>query len=568
MSGVAPLAVFFDATGSSSKVTDKPFHEVRYTWNFGDPAGNATWAQGTRPGQSLKNIAYGGVASHVFETPGTYTVTLTGYDGVNTSSKTTTIVVTDPNTVYSGTQTVCVANSSMPVAGSNGCPVGAAVANESSLQVIADTLAQSKRRILLKRGDSWNTVANTFFGKSDTIIGAYGVGSPPLVRLTAANTNGFTIYANSPAIHHFTLMDIDFVGAGGVGNIASFGGALPGSGFLALRLRSTGTGGITAGGSGLSVVDCDMANLMGGMGYVGVYVDNASQVAIQGNRIYDATQIEHNIRTHGTKEVISNNSVYAPAPTKQAITVRGMGLNYTTAWSGIWAEHIVVSDNDIDAGPNGGWVVQLSSTSVAHDERIRDVIFERNYVHGPSGTLLISEIQERGTIRNNLFMPTDNLAYAYATISIVHISNTASPVPNSHYIYNNSFYRPAGANTNYTAMEIGVGASSNTTYPTGTVIKNNLAYAPFSNSNGYNANPGPTFLGTHSPASGYIVASNSTDAQMKSTPPGFVTPPIALTDWRPTSGYAIGSASPVPVWDDFFANQRSSSTYSMGAIAP
>jgi hypothetical protein len=565
-SGVAPLAVFFDASATTSPATAMPFHEIKYTWTFGDPANGANWAFGVRPGQLSKNTAYGGVAGHVFETPGTYTVTLSAFDGRNTSSKTTTITVTDPNAVFSGTKTVCVANGSLPVAGANGCPAGAAVANLGSLQLVADSWGQTSRRILLKRGDAWDTVPYTFFGSSDTIIGAYGSGVPPLVRLTAANTNGITAYSNRQAINNFTLMDIDFVGAGGVGNVAGVASDSPPSNFLALRLRASGTAGISGSGSGVTVSDCDLSNLVGGMGYVGVYVDNASQVAILGNRIYDATKIEHNIRTHATKEVVSNNSLYAPAPTKQALTVRGMGLNYTTAWSGRWAEHVVVSDNDIDAGPNAGWVVQISPTSNGHDERIRDVIFERNYVHGPSGTLLISEIHERGTIRNNLFVPTDNLAYTYPTVSVVHMNGTAAPVPSSHFIYNNSFYRPAGAHPSYAAVEIGVGVSGNTTYPTGTVIKNNLAYAPFSTSNGYNTNPGPVFLGTHAPASLYTLAGNSTDAQMKSVAPGFVTPPASLSDWKPLGGYAIGAGVPVPVWDDFFAKPRTASSTDMGAV--
>jgi hypothetical protein len=36
------------------------------------------------------------------------------------------------------------------------------------------------------------------------------------------------------------------------------------------------------------------------------------------------------------------------------------------------------------------------------------VVFERNSVHGSSGTLLISNLHEHGPVRNNLVMPTDN----------------------------------------------------------------------------------------------------------------------------------------------------------------
>ncbi|MEK7706276.1 MAG: MopE-related protein, partial [Myxococcota bacterium] len=86
-SGVAPLAVFFDASGTTdTAVTSRPFHELEYRWDFGDPAGGATWAYGARPGSSSKNVALGPVAAHVFESPGTYTVALSVFDGSNTAT--------------------------------------------------------------------------------------------------------------------------------------------------------------------------------------------------------------------------------------------------------------------------------------------------------------------------------------------------------------------------------------------------------------------------------------------------------------------------------------------------
>lgn len=88
LSGVAPLAVFFDATATTATATTRPFHDIEYKWNFGDPAGSpvngTTWTNGSRAGASSRNAATGPVAAHVFETPGTYTVALTAFDGTNT----------------------------------------------------------------------------------------------------------------------------------------------------------------------------------------------------------------------------------------------------------------------------------------------------------------------------------------------------------------------------------------------------------------------------------------------------------------------------------------------------
>ncbi len=97
-SGVAPLAVFFDATDTKSTNTVRPFHELLYQWNFGDP-NSGTWATSKKS----KNTATGGVSAHVYEVPGTYTVSLvvTDADG-NTATESIVITVDDPNVVFGG----------------------------------------------------------------------------------------------------------------------------------------------------------------------------------------------------------------------------------------------------------------------------------------------------------------------------------------------------------------------------------------------------------------------------------------------------------------------------------
>jgi PKD repeat protein len=144
---VAPLAVFFDATGTTSTGTTRPFHELGYQWNFGDAL--ATW---DTTGSS-KNLATGGVAAHVFEQPGTYTVTLTVTDGVNSQTTTSTITVQDPNTVFSGANTtLCYRNG----ASGRGCwrlSRRCGRVQSSTWPTIVNNYAQTEKRVLLKRGD-------------------------------------------------------------------------------------------------------------------------------------------------------------------------------------------------------------------------------------------------------------------------------------------------------------------------------------------------------------------------------------------------------------------------------
>jgi hypothetical protein len=231
-------------------------------------------------------------------------------------------------------------------------------------------------------------------------------------------------------------------------------------------------------------------------------------------------------------------------------------------------EHVVISDNDVDAGPNAGALVEFAPMNGQAAEYLRDVIFERNYVHGNTGTLVVSEVSERATIRNNIFLAEYNGGYGYPTIYILHKNTAGTPNPTSHYIYNNSFYQPSGSSSHFLA--IGVGMENNvSTYPVGTVAKNNLVYAPYATGNGYynTSTAGPILIGTTGPANNWTISNNSTDFQIKNTYPGFTVPPKSVAAWRPTSGYGISSGVTVPVWDDFFLKPQTSSR-SLGAVLP
>lgn len=95
-SGIAPLHVAFHSKDTTSTVQTDAYRAIFYEWDFGDVTA-PTWAYGARGNQS-SNTEYGPVVSHVFETPGTFTVTLTAYDGTSMVDKTVEITVADPNT--------------------------------------------------------------------------------------------------------------------------------------------------------------------------------------------------------------------------------------------------------------------------------------------------------------------------------------------------------------------------------------------------------------------------------------------------------------------------------------
>ena len=172
VSGPAPLAVHFDASGTK---TDDPsvntFGDLGYRFNFGDPA-SGTWAYSGKP----KNEQIGGpIAAHVYATPGTYTATVDvgSIDGQR-ESKSIQITVLSPGDVYAGTKTVCIAMTSAD----SGCPTGA-------IKRLAPTswgTFASGTRYLLAASQDFTLLGNLSVSCSDCMVSAYGDGAKPIVK--------------------------------------------------------------------------------------------------------------------------------------------------------------------------------------------------------------------------------------------------------------------------------------------------------------------------------------------------------------------------------------------------
>ena len=207
--GVAPLYVNFDATATTSTLSTNPSHELFYATDFGDYSAG-TWANGVQSsGLTSKNAGYGPVTGHVYETPGTYTVQMVVTDGVNTAVKTGMIVVQDPNTVYAGTDTICISHSN----NFTGAPSGATQVNTAgNTDMYAAWIAHkaSNKRILFCKADVWTASATiSAAGVSNAIIGGYGTGvahtfsSGTMVSVTPA-------VGVSPVFNSSTASDVKF----------------------------------------------------------------------------------------------------------------------------------------------------------------------------------------------------------------------------------------------------------------------------------------------------------------------------------------------------------------------
>lgn len=409
ITGVAPLAVTFDSLLTTSTQTALPFHEVWHQWDFGDTAGGATWAHGTRPGVASKNIAYGPVAAHVFETPGTYTVTLTTHDGTSANSTTATITVQDPATAIGSASTIYISQNTTPVPGANGVPAGAnvqQVANWGTIQ----TLANTYKRILLKRGDVWDVTGGIFMNNvaGPGIIGAYGSGNKPRANINA-DTGLITVAGATTSDWRFVdlwLSGINLTSRPNAQSFVAFNGA---SEILLLRcdIENGRTSVQVEESTGLTIADCTIGGVSPFTTGYSLYVGSTPRVTCLGSRFFGSTT--HVARVQGTNKAVFSHCTYdspipgdVPSPGK-VLTLRGMSNSANIGiWNGLWTENWVISDCRIEGNANSLSVLRIHPQNDNDAERIRNGIVERNHITGVSDVGSFS-VATGFTVRNNLF---------------------------------------------------------------------------------------------------------------------------------------------------------------------
>jgi len=546
--GVAPYGVLFDATATTAAAwTSTPFGDLDYEWDFGDTTGTY-WAYGSKPGTQDKNKAYGPYAAHVFLTSGTKTVTLTvrfrdSGGSVDTATYTQNITVNNADTVFSGTNTICVANGTTPVPGVNGVPSGATCVNLSSFYTALNTYAASGKRILFKRGDTFTCATSYNLNVAgEGIIGAFGSGADPIITPSSA-INAIN-FGNSGT--NWRLMNLEFSGTDVAlrpFNIGGSGSAQNGAYNLIQGCYIHNCYGTNSATTGVIWADSRIYNTMGtlGDGNNVLYLGGQEEFGFLGCS-FDTCRGEHVTRIQGGRRFVFSNcdSVYPAENSRHAFALRGWSSS--GVWTGVYSELAVISDNLI--GGNSYAVTQFTSQNPSGtDERHRKIIFERNSVFSTSpsySTTMMTQVQGEMTVRSNLFSLTG--AGASQAVLITQYSPDV-PDPSGHRVYNNSVYRG------------GTGAAAFMAHDndTGTYLYNNLAYMP-------SASSPVLYSGTIAGAS-----NNSSNAQILTPNPFTTSPPTTNAHWVP-SGYPVnGGTYVVGNHRDFYANLITG-TAEIGAI--
>lgn len=579
ITGVAPLAVFFDATATTATSTPiHPFHELGYAWNFGDP-GSGTWKYGTKgttsvpasPVTSSKNVAGGGVAAHVFETAGIYTVTLTVTDGTSTvTDNCIQITVQDPDTVYAGTATRCYTQGAVS-AGS--CPGSGTeilnASNDFSSTINADLAVG--RRLLFARGETWTTSgAAGLRVNGPWTVGAYGTGAKPIVR-RGAGTIILGVGLAGFALTDGRVMDLQLEDDATNSVSAVNGGAtFDQLTFLRIDVRNTAVGfgfNFTANPirmwDQLTIADSTVNTLQTG-GNNAMFLA-ATRMAILGNLLDNAGGGEHNFRSmYFNKLTLSNNTFTRPAATKANITLRAPVWGTTNGPIPVntYSQFAVVSDNEA-IGFAGVNVPINTSIDGAVDARTRNIVFERNWLHDQLGSgagfNAMRFNSDFSTIRNNVIDLSGVASTGDICIDIRNNGGT-SPNPTTNWIYNNTCYSP----TAYTGVLFPVKGVNLDATVINTTVKNNLVYTP-------NAAAPTTAVSVVSNAgTGTIGASgtfgNSSDVQAISGATFTSLAPLTPAGAKPTAGYVIGGGVSVPGEIVDFFLQPQSATPDIGAV--
>jgi PKD repeat protein len=550
-SGVAPLSVFFDASATTDAgVTAKPFHDLEYSWSFGD-ATAGTWVNGAHSGTS-KNSATGPVAAHIFETPGTYTVSVTAFDGTSSATTNTTITVQNPDTVFPGSNTVCVSTSGDFV----GCPAGAVhAANTSILATAVGNISSTSKRLLFRSGEQWTAGDNATVSQTGPgYIGSYGSGATPKIQATGNNSAMLVINAAD-----WRVVDLEFDGQNHIVDAVMNGGKEQVT-LLRLNTRNVNSAFATSDftlSDQFSIQDSSLTTVDSGVptgGGIGVWIFS-HHFSFQGNSMDCGGGGEHVLRFPKlVKAVVSNNTLSGPAPTKQYIKLHQANPYATAAvWDGTYTEQVVIADNLFSAAAvPTAWALTIGPQNSAYDEHLRNIIVERNWFKPNLGlTVAIIVSATDVSVRNNVAdmttgaVPSDYSSHALALVG----ARGIEPPPTGVWIYNNSVYNADAAEFSMIMINNGVGADIK--------VRNNLAYAPNSTQNGA-AYGVPTVLTDLQGAPNVSASNNSSDFQVINTSPLFTaTPPAIATDWKPTAGsYAINSGTAVPVWSDFYRTSR------------
>jgi len=563
--GVSPFLMFFDATGTtdtSIAANTTTFQDVTYTWNFGDTgtSGTSTWAYGSNPGKNSRNTATGGIAAHLYVTAGTdttYAATVTATDGTNTASCSVPVTAYDPSGAngFPATATTCVAAASTPVAGSGDCPAGAAVLQTSSFSTATgSSYVGAGKRVLFHCGDTFSGGGSMVSGAKWS-IGAYGGCEGTQTNRPIVTGGGVNVSMQATGDGRVADLDFESVGSGNSAvlsnnnydyvtyqltmyNLLSNGNNT--SYYIAqcaqcgyVQLVQTGMG--VNQGTFINYAENNQAQ----WGTNSLY-NNIDYQAVLGSS-FDGTGAPNNgagietVRVSACRMCVFANNTMENANNVGAVFKLHSGNTKDTSpiWTGVYTELIEISDN-LFTGTSGAELVDIAAQNSVTDERLRNIVFERNLKSSAGGNQQLLISGQNITVRDNAFYQSGGGPAAQFC------TRGPFPYPTEHVeVYNNSSY---GGSFSFNAGGACAGPAG-----TASIAQNNLCYTGSCVSAG----------------NGNTVSNNTatvTDNPEWTNGSGSFR---LISDFKPTANYT--GATNVPVWLDALGTPWTP-TWDLGAV--
>lgn len=380
--GTAPLFVHFDATATTSKNVPDPFRQVLYTFDYGDSAAG-NWVT-TGKARGLK--AGGPIGAFVFERPGTYTVRMVANDGRHSDERRITITVLDPDVVYAGEATVCIATDSSTGWG----PAGAAYVN-----AIPDKSTWNGKRLIFKRGQDFSASSDVVITRGAAnfqLCASSGAGAKPILPVVSIGGDRPPA-GTDPWPDNITLVDLNFTRGYRIGAY--------GQHHLALRCDMPAAQELNFGWSIYAMFDdqyqfvpidqwpvpkyhamaeCTMPGDQSTATY-NLFSDACSHAAILGCTMSQA--VYHNLRLcQAYKTLLADNVTEGRSPNSDyhCIKVHGGSLapyaEPLTSGSKFWATRYVVAQDNLigSAGCLYAWLAAFSPQNSSVTEGVQDIL--------------------------------------------------------------------------------------------------------------------------------------------------------------------------------------------------
>lgn len=484
-SGTAPFLVFFDALSDDADIIQpevienrKEYADLHYSWEFGDLQ-SPNWPHS----EKSKDSDIGYVTSHLYEEPGTYTVQLTVDNGSGTVHKyTQEITILDPNIEYAGENTICFSNTGNFA----GAPAGALTVELQDITKLADYFGNGKR-LLLRRGDSWETTGYCSLNGIQGVmhIGAYGEGINPDERgifenapiIKVSHAEGQSAFFSASRSNGCTISDLHMIGDAEVGS--SIGGSTDIFNLTINRMHIEGFRvGIslfhynTDGHNGVRILNSHIHNSEANIIFVG-----SEKLVLQGNLLYEAS-LSHVVRIwQGYKAVIAHNVIHGSSAQNHtgrlALKYHGpreLEINVdSTIHLDKRSQYAVIYDNIF--GTSGPWPVTIGPQNINYDERIQDILVEGNRFLAGWGTFSTgSALVSNGlrinanyvTVKNNIFDGTGSGQDYFACV----ITPTPTVSASGNRVFNNTSFKNdfEGGSGSYRFARIYEGAANNKIY--------------------------------------------------------------------------------------------------------